>query len=665
MSVNREEVLADFQACTGIDDVAEAILHLEETNWDLLGAINRVMPQDTQTLPSEVDTDVQMVEEVKRPRSVSTRVTRASSSRLSSGANNSHRFRMPTSISADVISLPSTSHGREARSLNFHVYFREKDAKLTLPDTDTVGELKNTIFVRLGVPVCQQNLQGWKNSPKSDSVTLSSLNLPKENTLYVIVPDLEDGCTAAEESKFVERLIQTYTLNIRDEASNKTYKLKFLGSKTILEVKTDVYTLTDIPVRHQVWKGWPPNVVNDKTTLASSGINYPSHDFVLERAASTANNEKRIVVDLVESDNSSAEEFEDASETFAVEDDIFVDVETKRMQPLIPDNVEDETAACIHFCDQFTSRYGSSHPDFFPGSLEDAIKEACMKPAKDRRLLAIYLHHDASVLTNVFCTQLLGYESVLQCLSNHFVVWGWDLTHESNKQKFLSSVSKALGSVAAMTIRSIDVDTLPVLIIIMRMRSTTDIYTVVHGNIGVNELLTSLVQAVEVFTEQQRIDMKEEEDRAARERVKMEQDAAYQESLAADRAKEEAKRRQELMESKEKERKQILRQEIELIREAYRLEIESQLPDEPEEGSGEDIAKIRFRLPKGETAVRRFRAQAPLKVLLDYLVVLGYPPDEYKVLSSWPRRDLTALDPKNTLQELKLYPQETVILEER
>jgi hypothetical protein len=40
-----------------------------------------------------------------------------------------------------------------------------------------------------------------------------------------------------------------------------------------------------------------------------------------------------LIVDLADSDNSSVEEFEDASETFT-EDDIFVDVETKRMQPL-------------------------------------------------------------------------------------------------------------------------------------------------------------------------------------------------------------------------------------------------------------------------------------------------------------------------------------------
>lgn len=45
--------------------------------------------------------------------------------------------------------------------------------------------------------------------------------------------------------------------------------------------------------------------------------------------------------------------------------------------------MEDETAGCIHFADQFTNRYGECHPEFFPGSLDEAVKEACLKPAKD------------------------------------------------------------------------------------------------------------------------------------------------------------------------------------------------------------------------------------------------------------------------------------------
>ena len=48
-------------------------------------------------------------------------------------------------------------------------------------------------------------------------------------------------------------------------------------------------------------------------------------------------------------------------------------------------------------------------------------------------MLAIYLHHDGSVLTNVFCTELLGFETVLQTFANYFVVWGWDITNPDNR----------------------------------------------------------------------------------------------------------------------------------------------------------------------------------------------------------------------------------------
>lgn len=163
------------------------------------------------------------------------------------------------------------------------------------------------------------------------------------------------------------------------------------------------------------------------------------------------------------------------------------------------------------------------------------------------------MHHDNSVLANVCCTQLLSCEAVLQVLSANFIVWGWDITFESNKQKFLSSVKQTLGSFATLAMENIDVDTLPALVIIMRARSITEMFTVIHANVGVNELLTNLIHVVEVFQEQRRTDIGVEEERQARERVKQEQDRAYQESLAADRAKEEAKQMQEELEKQRKE----------------------------------------------------------------------------------------------------------------
>lgn len=77
------------------------------------------------------------------------------------------------------------------------------------------------------------------------------------------------------------------------------------------------------------------------------------------------------------------------------------------------------------------------------------------------------------------------------------------------------------------------------------------------------------------------------------------------------------------------------------------------------------VARIRFRTPDGEMFQRRFRANDKLSSVLDFITSEGYFPDDYKLLSSWPRRDLTGESVDKTLDELKLYPQETLTLEQR
>lgn len=49
----------------------------------------------------------------------------------------------------------------------------------------------------------------------------------------------------------------------------------------------------------------------------------------------------------------------------------------------VPENVEDEIVGSISFVEQYSNRYGALHPPFYQGTLEDAIKEACQKSAKD------------------------------------------------------------------------------------------------------------------------------------------------------------------------------------------------------------------------------------------------------------------------------------------
>lgn len=84
----------------------------------------------------------------------------------------------------------------------------------------------------------------------------------------------------------------------------------------------------------------------------------------------------------------------------------------------------------------------------------------------------------------------------MQMLENSFILWGWDISFESNKARFQAAINRTLGSVAAMATRSIPVEKLPAIIIIMKVRSSTDIYSVIYGNINNIFLSCSLLKHI-------------------------------------------------------------------------------------------------------------------------------------------------------------------------
>lgn len=113
---------------------------------------------------------------------------------------------------------------------------------------------------------------------------------------------------------------------------------------------------------------------------------------------------------------------------------------------------------------------------------------------------------------------------------------------------------------AEVTLRAIDINRLPALVLFTRNRSNTEILSVINGIIlhlkriiykciifllsnvlfvigdcNISELLSSLINAQEMFTIQQQIEIREEGERNMREMIKVEQDEAYQQSLAIDR----------------------------------------------------------------------------------------------------------------------------------
>lgn len=96
-------------------------------------------------------------------------------------------------------------------------------------------------------------------------------------------------------------------------------------------------------------------------------------------------------------------------------------------------------------------------------------------------------------------------------------------------------VAKHFDGLASRTLRNFVVDKWPLLLIVTRSRATNEVLAMIPGNLNVDEMMTQLLHAVEMFSEQQRVEVGEEEERSARETVKREQDEAYQLSLQADR----------------------------------------------------------------------------------------------------------------------------------
>ncbi|XP_061635169.1 FAS-associated factor 1 [Phyllopteryx taeniolatus] len=661
-NLDREMILADFQACTGIDNIAEAITLLELNNWDLVAAINGVIPQENGILQSNFSSEASQAT-MYGPHSQSEAADVVGEGAVPSQSSSSPP---PLSSSASTFcpSAPSSRHivERLPRILNFRVEYRQRTVELVLEEGSTVGEIKQILETELGVPVSKMQLKGWKSGDVSDSTVLRSLHLPRNISLYVLTPDITPTASTSKNSALPDSLNQNFLLVISHHEAQRDYNLNFPGSRTIQEVKRNVSDLTNIPVRHQQWEGWPASASDDSMTLAASGINYPCHHLTVCRRSSPANVQEPAeeCADVHMISDSEGDDFEDASE-FGVDDSEMFGTGSSncRKTPMMPENSENEADALLHFTAEFSSRYGENHPMFFIGSLEAASQEAFYGKARERKLLAIYLHNDDSVLSNVFCSQMMCADSIVSYLSQNFITWAWDVTKEPNKARLLTICTRHFGSVVTQTIRTYKTDQFPLLLIVMGKRTSNEVLNVIQGNKTVDELMMRLMGAMEIFTAQQQEDIKDEDEREAREMVKREQDEAYRLSLEADRKKREAQERVEA----EQVRLEQMRKEQEEEKEAIRLSLEQTLPPEPGEESLEQISKLRIRTPSGEFLERRFLGSCKLQVLFDFVASKGYPFDEFKLLTTFPRRNITQLDPGSTLLEAKLFPQETLFLE--
>ncbi|XP_033636395.1 FAS-associated factor 1-like [Asterias rubens] len=654
MAANREEILADFQACTGIENFEECLAHLEQNQWDLQRAVVSVMgAQEPESVPDSMPEELPPAPTVQGLMPSVVQFSGVTPCTSVPRAFEPHRSRSP----------PPPSR---VRMLEFNIAYQDTNTELVVEDFRTVGTVKELLSASLNIPAEKMMIGGWghaKPAP-SDSEILSTLELPLKNVLYVLTPGVPTTGTDqanGQEPSYSEKLTRSFELIITDTDLSQEYRLRYEGCKTILNVKQGISALTNVSVRHQQWRGWPDE--SDSLTLAASGISFPNHNLFFCRPQNHNKTDQpttsREGVNISDSEDDVPEMDIDDTTIFSNE------YSSRKFEPLLPADIENETDGLIQFSHEFSSRYGETHPQFYMGPLEDAVREAFSGAAIERKLLAIYIHSDKSVQSNVFCSQLLCAESIVNFLTQNFVTWAWDVTAEENKERLLNTCTKLFGSVTTATVRNLNQDKFPLLLIVMRIRSNTEVFSVLQGNTGIDEMMTSLIHAVDMFTEQRQTEIEQENDRRAAEQLKQEQDAAYQASLMADRAKEQERIKQEKEDQRLKEQEEQEIREREAEQKALLQSLEQQLANEPSEDCPDPMTTLRMRVPSGDMLTRRFLADQAIRMVLVYLGTKGYHTEQYKVLTTFPKKDLTLLDSTETLKGLGLCPQETLFIEER
>lgn len=95
----------------------------------------------------------------------------------------------------------------------------------------------------------------------------------------------------------------------------------------------------------------------------------------------------------------------------------------------------------------------------------------------------------------------------------------------------MSSLTACVTDSASLQIRNLPINQFPIIIIIRKQRSICEVADIIHGNINGDELYIHLMMNSDTFNEQMKVEIREENERAARDILLKEQQQAYQESL--------------------------------------------------------------------------------------------------------------------------------------
>ncbi|CAF1027017.1 unnamed protein product [Adineta ricciae] len=711
-NASREQILFDFQECTGLENLQECIDFLEQHQWNLLNAVQAVHDQISGGNSTTSRSTVPKQPKVASPsshRSTTTTTTTAhqptatkkytppttSSSKRNHSSDDSDDIRVIKRISGTLETRRKT-----VRSLNFTVEYKDHTEHIIMLEDDTVHKLQVKISERLHVPISRQRFSNWTSKTYDEHTILKDLHLPKENTIHLIsaAPTISNGASRSSTSSTSaahatnraqrhpispsERNSMTTASNdisitvlCADKSGKHTpYELLMKQNVTIGEIKKEIERVAHIPLRQQEWTGL--GTAKDSDEFRRTSISRKEQ--LLVRKSETTSHQQTSVIkrdtkhttiqrhrsddDVMDIDPElDLEQFDDEVSTVPqyMSSSSTASSLSSNRELLIPDRCTDEVVGLEHFNRVFHARYGSTGPILYMGSLEHALQDSVSASRDERRPLAIYLHSDRSVCANVFCAQVLASETIVEYLANNYLVWAWDVTADSNRIRLLDMFKRHLGPPFAQRVFSMDKDAYPLILIFTRTHGSLELINVIEGKCTPGEVLLQLIQSHDAFAQQRERDAKEEAMREVRENLKRQQEDEYHQSLQADKAKEEAR----LADEQKQKQERVAHEKRQQERLREQKDSQARLPSEPAENE-QGITRFKIRLPDDDgILMRRFRVKETLQALFDYLSTQGRMSGEYKLLTTYPKRDLTTLNRSDTFETLRLFPQEQLILE--
>ncbi|CAF1200248.1 unnamed protein product [Rotaria sordida] len=639
---SREQILSDFQNCTGLEHLDECIHILQQYEWNLMEAVQAV--HDRIGIGNDNESTVP-VQEITN-RDTSSIITNTTNQNVNNNKRQSDANEIDDSDQPRIIkTIPGsqrTSKGASSitnvgpvRDLNFTVEYCDQTEKISTFDSESVYQLREKISKKFSIPPNKQHFINWTMKSYDDQTILKDLNLLKENTIHLTSIENGSAVQIPNHTTSSSKTSDEFPLTVlcEDKSGNLTpFKLTLQSHTTISEMKKQTEHLTHIPIQEQAWQGLLGAKDSDEfrqTSIASNAhlIVYQSDTSLNQQIPTMRKDTKQYVFSI---------------KRISHQDGIVP----------IPDGCTNDAFGLEHFARVFNRRYGSTGPILYIGPLDQAIQDSLYSSIHTRRPLAIYLHNDQSVCANVFCSQVLSADSIVEYLANNYVLWAWDVTSDGNRTRLLETLRRCVGNQCAQRVGSTENDSFPLLLIVIRSRGSLELINVIEGKSTPSEVLLNLIQSYESYEQQRLRDVDEEIMRENRENLKKQQEDEYEQSLQADLAKERA--RQEEQDANERLKQQRLQQQE---------ESKARLPEEPNE-TEKNITRLKIRLPNDEgVLMRRFRINDTLQVLFDYLTTQGRMFGEYKLLTTYPKRDLTSLNQSDTFEQLKLYPQEQLILE--